>query len=359
MSHLRTSAVSSRDLGSSQISPVSPHQVFVAAEELDGSPIVMNNTVVEELEGSPIVMEDNITAELEGSPAVMSNTAVHPASYNTYEGYGDEPSRNRSQSSPDKWNMSPQPITLTPPTSPDPQFRRSLSQPEGLGHGGIKNLLPSAGGSLNRGYRDYTVGGSKQPVRILSRSSTVIETTRHNIPPLGISDYRRSLPYRGLPAQNRSNENFRNHLPPLGLANGSVFVGGFGSRNSVSTASASTRPTHINTVYPSTSEHAVVFSGTTITEPPDYGVRPGEVEVMKEGFFVMYVNLPVSPSITYQKYRERGILASNICDINSRWDECVVRIFKNHAGDLRILTLREGSVDQRQSNLSAVPGPRH
>lgn len=43
-------------------------------------------------------------------------------------------------------------------------------------------------------------------------------------------------------------------------------------------------------------------------------------------------------------------MASDTCDASSRWDECVIRIFKNAIGDLRVLTLREGSVDQRHGN---------
>lgn len=48
-------------------------------------------------------------------------------------------------------------------------------------------------------------------------------------------------------------------------------------------------------------------------------------------------------------------MASDTCDANSRWDECVIRIFKNSIGDLRLLTLREGSVDQRHSNSYGFP----
>ncbi|KAF8243102.1 hypothetical protein K440DRAFT_590012 [Wilcoxina mikolae CBS 423.85] len=69
----------------------------------------------------------------------------------------------------------------------------------------------------------------------------------------------------------------------------------------------------------------------------EYGVRPGEREVMPERFGVM--NLKVSET----------------CDPHGRWEDCIVRIFENQsAREFRLLTLRGKNIDQRHLPVSTT-----
>ncbi|KAI5818367.1 hypothetical protein BZA77DRAFT_306786 [Pyronema omphalodes] len=62
----------------------------------------------------------------------------------------------------------------------------------------------------------------------------------------------------------------------------------------------------------------------------DYGVRPGEREVMPEKFGAMRLKV------------------SEICSASANWQDCIIRVFENQAtGEYRLLTLRGNTIDQR------------
>lgn len=284
--------------------------------------------------------------DLKEHSVAMSNNTVHPAAYNTYDGHGgDNLSINGLELDPTNWDTNRptnndvnQSIPETPPTSPlDTRRRVSSSQAEGP-----KRLQLGPGGSMNGRYHSHPdpLGGG------LSRSPTVTDPMRYGVPPLDAPSPHESS-YRGPPITVKPDGHFQKPLLPLNLSiNESSPVNRLDPRDYPKTGSYYNGP--VSPVTPGARPEI------SIMEPPDYGVRPGESEILKDGFRIMYVKF-LSSSPTYNSFGylsgtlDRNILASETCDTNSRWDECVIRIFKNSAGDLRILTLREGSVDQRHS----------
>lgn len=222
----------------------------------------------------------------------MNNTAVHPAAYNTYEGNdGDNLSINGIELSQSHWDtglptkndVNRRPIPVTPPTSPpDPQRRASSSQAEGLRN---RISLPlSTSGSMNGRYHNYSTPVSNIVEGSLSKSSTVIDSMRYGVPPLEATYPHEPLPYRGPPIPNKPNGYSQKPLPPLNLA----------SHESSSIKRSGTHdygnmiPAVVSPVSPVTPG---VRPEISIMEPQDYGVRPGESEIMKDGFRIMYVNL--------------------------------------------------------------------
>ncbi|CCX33576.1 Similar to hypothetical protein [Tuber melanosporum Mel28]; acc. no. XP_002842042 [Pyronema omphalodes CBS 100304] len=62
----------------------------------------------------------------------------------------------------------------------------------------------------------------------------------------------------------------------------------------------------------------------------EYGVQPGEREVMPEQFGIMRLKV------------------SEICSALAKWQDCIIRIFENQAtGEYRLITLRGNTIDQR------------
>lgn len=293
---------------------------------------------------------------LEGAPVAMNNTTVHPAAYNTYESHdsdnlsisGLELSPNNQDTGQPSNSDVNQRVLVTPPTSPsDPRRRASSSQVEGLGN--PRRLPLSPGGSMNGRYHNHRTQAPDPLGGGLSRGFTAINSMQYGVPPLDTPRPQEFLPYRGPPIPTKPNRNFQKPLPPLNLPiNESSSVNRFDPRDYPKTIPGT--PSYNGPVSPVTPG---IRPEMSIMEPPDYGVRPGESEIMKDGFRIMCVSLCskslVTLSIAYRGNSDRNILASDGCDANSRWDECVIRIFKNSVGDLRILTLREGSVDQRHS----------
>lgn len=244
---------------------------------------------------------------LKEPPVAMNNTAVHPAAYNTYEGHdSDNLSINGLELSPKNWDTGlhtnsdvNQRVLVTPPTSPsDPRRRASSSQVEGFGD--QRRLPLSPGGSMNGGYHNHHTQAPDPLVGGISRSFTAatIDSMRYGVPPLETSRPQEFLPYRGPPIPTKPNEYFHKPLPPLSLS---------------INESSSVNPRDYLQKIPSTPSQNGPVSPITpgirpeisIMEPPDYGVRPGESEIMKDGFRIMCVNLhsksPVAPSITYRK----------------------------------------------------------
>lgn len=245
---------------------------------------------------------------LKEPPVVMNNTTVHPAAYNTYEGHdSDNLSINGLELSPNNWGTSlptnsdvNQRVLVTPPTSPSDSRRRgSSSQVEGYGN--PRRLPLSPGGSMNGGYHNHHTQAPDPPVEGLSRSFTVIDSMRYGVPPLGTPRPQEFLPYRGPPIPTKPNEYSHKPLPPLNLSiNESSSVNRFDPRDYPQTTPGT--PSQNGPVSPITPG---IRPEASIMEPADYGVRPGESEIMKDGFRIMYVNLHskslMAPSITYRK----------------------------------------------------------
>lgn len=224
----------------------------------------------------------------------MNNTTVHPAAYNTYEGdEGDNLSINGIELSPNHWNtglptnndVNQRPIPVTPPTSPpDPQRRASSSQVEGLRNRSNFPLNPS--GSMNGRHHNYTTPVSNVVGGGLLRNSTLIDSMRYGVPPLDAPHPHEFLPYRGPPIPNKPNGYSQKPLPTLKLSNESSSVNRFGAHNYENTAPSGVSPSGpVSPITPGTRPEI------SIMEPQDYGVRPGESEIMKDGFRIMYVNL--------------------------------------------------------------------
>jgi hypothetical protein len=78
----------------------------------------------------------------------------------------------------------------------------------------------------------------------------------------------------------------------------------------------------------------------------EYGVRPGEREVMPEQFGVMWVAMFRIPDVRLTC--SRRLKVSEICSASARWQDCIIRVFENQAtGEYRLLTLRGNTIDQR------------
>lgn len=225
----------------------------------------------------------------------MNNTAVHPAAYNTYEGNdGDNLSINGIELSQNHWNpglptnddVNRRPIPVAPPTSPpDPQRRASSSQVEGLRN---QSSLPlSTSGSMNGRYHNYSTPVSNIVEGSLSKSSTVIDSMRYGVSPLEATYPHEQLPFRGPPIPNKPNVYSQKPLPSLNLtAHESSSINRFGSNNYGNMIPGGVSPNGpVSPVTPG------VRPEISIMEPQDYGVRPGESEIMKDGFRIMYVNL--------------------------------------------------------------------
>lgn len=243
---------------------------------------------------SPYLPQQASSEDLKRAPVAMSNTTVHPAAYNTYEGDGgDNLSIDGIELSSNHWNtglptnndVNQRPVPVTPPTSPpDPQRRASSSQTEGLRNRSNFPLNPS--GSMNGRYHNYPIPVSNIVGGGLSRSPTFIDSMRYGVPPLDAPPPHEFLPYRGPPTPNKPNEYSRKPLPTLKLPNESPPVNRFGAYNYENTTSNGAPPSGpVSPVTPG------IRPEISIMEPQDYGVRPGESEIMKDGFRIMYVNL--------------------------------------------------------------------
>lgn len=227
--------------------------------------------------------------DLQGYPIVMSNTAVHPAAYNTYEGYGDDNlSINGIEVNSNSWDtnnhVKRRPTLVTPPTSP-PSFQRRTSSSLVERHRSLSDIPLGPGGSVDGGYYNYLTPATNPPAGCLSRSLTVIDSMRYGVPPLETMHSRESLPQRGPQVPNKPNGYSPNSLSVLNLSPNEKSANRFGLHDY---GNATGGLPHSGTVSPVTPS---VRPETSIMEPQDYGVRPGESEIMKDSFRVMYVNL--------------------------------------------------------------------
>lgn len=225
-----------------------------------------------------------------GPSVIMSKTAVHPAAYNTYEGYNyrDDisPDPVRSPSNMTTYNqINRKPVTMAPPSPPDPQRRSSINQFNGPRNS--RNLPPSPGGSSDGGYRDSPTLGTRS-FGGLSRSSTVIGSTvidsmRFGVPPLSEEPRARENPsFRGplVPEKPNHLQNQRPMPPHLNPSEISL------------SPSTYNPPFSPDSISPTTRGSVGMPHEASHMETPDQGVRPGETEILGEAFRAMYVNPP-------------------------------------------------------------------
>ncbi|KAG0126667.1 hypothetical protein HOY82DRAFT_627089 [Tuber indicum] len=330
----------------------------------------------------------------------MSNVAVHPAEYSTYEsysakGYPDDELENAFKSlgvgsRETRYEKSPQTLKesqLVPeredalrsakgpsldrsntrilrkkvpeaksPSSPPGTVASeptSMSYVKGLRVAKSKRDASSQNASTlgknsfleDRRLDSPTLGNypaSRSSATTSPTSMSQINSMQFGVPPLQSSRSKEHTAPLNLSPLKQSYYSTK-PLPPLDTSTSSapfspsdVSPGDFGAhrtRNlSVSQSQGGRMPTkngYMSPVSPTYPYAAARNSGGSFSEPIEHGVRPGEMEVMKDEFKAL------------------DVLASDSCDPEGRWDECVVRVFRNAMGDLRILTQREGSTDQR------------
>ncbi|RPA94691.1 hypothetical protein L873DRAFT_1935777 [Choiromyces venosus 120613-1] len=339
------------------------------------------------------------TENIPNVPGVqMSNVAVHPAEYSTYEsysteGYPDDELENvfhslgvgsrRSQ-----YEKSPQHLKEsqlvseredTLQSAKGPSLGRSNTQilrkkvPEATPPSSLPDIGASGSGSMSyvdglriaknkrdassQNASDTSKSGFPEERRLdsptlgnfsASRSSATttptpaspINSMQFGVPPLQPSRQKEHAVPRKPSSLNQSYYSTK-PLPPLNtsaapFSPADVSPADFDAHRGRALGASQSqgggmpaRNGYLSPVSPTYPYAAARNSSGSFSEPVEHGVRPGETELMKDEFKTM------------------NVLASDSCGPEGKWDECIVRIFRNAMGDLRVLTQREGSTDQR------------